>query len=84
MRKDIAIWTRLARLVGVVWAVEVGTVDEDEEEEGITLEAGTIMGMGKEEGVAEAVTEEEDIKAKASLASLAICSAPVNKSVFPL
>lgn len=66
----------------MVWAVEVGTVDEDEEEEGIPLEAGIIMGMDTEEVVVEAVTEEEDIKTKASLASLSICSALVNRNVF--
>lgn len=44
-------------------------VDEDEEEEGTTLEAGTIMEMDTEEGVVEEVTEEEDLKPKASLAS---------------
>lgn len=69
MRKDIAIWTHLARLVEVVWAVEAGMVDEDEEEEGTTLEAGIIMEMDTEEGVVEEVTEEEDLKPRASLAS---------------
>lgn len=66
----------------MVWVVEVGMVDEDEEEEGILLEVGIIMGMDMEEVVVEVVIEEEDIKIKVSLVSLLICSVLVNRNVF--